>query len=115
MVGVLVALAAGIGAVARYLLDTAVQRRVPPGFPWGTMVVNVSGSFAFGVVTASVAGSAASVLGAGFCGGFTTLSTLTWETLALAEEGSRSMALFNLLGSVALGLLAAAAGLAVRL
>lgn len=113
MVALLVALAAGAGAVARYLLDLAVQRRVHSGLPWGTLAVNVSGSFALGLVAGSLTGDVAVVLAAGFCGGYTTLSTLAWETLALAEEGAAGSAAANVVGSTLLGLAAAAAGLAL--
>jgi len=111
VVGLLVALAAGLGAVARYLVDLAVQRHVRSGFPVGTLVVNVSGSLVLGLVAGSTTGTTAAVLGVGLCGGYTTLSTLAWETLALAEEGSSGAALLNVVGSTALGLGAAALGL----
>jgi CrcB protein len=113
VLAVLVALAAGVGALARYLVDLAVQRHVRSGLPWGTLVVNVTGSFALGLVAGSVSGDAAAVLGAGFCGGYTTLSTLAWESLALAEEGSTGAAALNVVGSTVLGLAAAALGLAL--
>lgn len=113
MVGLLVALAAGAGAVSRYLLDQLVQRRVRGELPWGTFAVNVSGSFALGWVVGSLTGSTAVVLGAGFCGGYTTLSTLAWESLSLAEEGSTGAAVVNVVGSTVVGLAAAALGLAL--
>lgn len=111
MVGLLVALAAGVGAVARYLVDVTVQRHVAGAFPVGTLVVNVTGSFALGLVAGSASGATAAVLGAGLCGGYTTLSTLAWETLALAEEGSAGAAVLNVVGTTALCLTAAALGL----
>jgi CrcB protein len=113
VLGLQVALAAGVGAVLRYLVDLTVQARVRSGFPWGTLVVNLTGSFALGLVAAAVTGRSATVLGTGFCGGYTTLSTLTWESLALAEDGAPGAALLNVLGSTALGLLAGALGLAL--
>lgn len=113
MVALGVALAAGLGAALRYVVDQLVQRRVLSGFPYGTLVVNTSGSFVLGLVAGGLTGSAAAVLGAGFAGGYTTLSTLTWESLALAEEGSVLEASLNVVGSVVLGLAAAAAGLAL--
>jgi len=111
VVALLVALAAGVGAVARYLVDLAVQRHVHGELPVGTLLVNVTGSFALGLVAGSATGTTAAVLGAGLCGGYTTLSTLAWETLALAEEGSHRTALLNVVGSTALGMAAAALGL----
>jgi CrcB protein len=113
MLSLWVALAAGCGAVLRYVLDQLVQRRSGAAFPYGTLVVNTTGSFVLGLAVGGLSGSAAVVLGAGFAGGYTTLSTLAWETIALAEEGSVLEASLNLLGSVALGLAAAALGLAL--
>jgi fluoride exporter len=106
-----VALAAGVGAVLRYLVDQTVARRAGSVFPWGTFAVNVSGSFLAGAAVASLSGSARAVVAAGLLGGFTTLSTLAWETLALAEDGLRGAALLNVAGSTAAGLGAAALGL----
>lgn len=103
-----VTLAAGLGAVARYLVDHLVRR---PDFPLGTLVVNVTGSFVLGLVGAS--GPWAAVIGTGFAGGYTTLSTLSWETLGLLEEGAGPRAALNLVATVSLGLLAAAAGVAL--
>jgi len=105
-----VALAAGVGAVCRYMLDQAVPFR---GFPYGTLVINVSGSFVLGLVVGGLHGSCATVLGAGFAGGYTTLSTLAWETLSLVEERSALEAGLNVVGSAALGLAAAGLGLAL--
>ena len=115
MVTLLVAVAAGLGAVVRYLVDRAVQQRVDGHFPFGTLVVNVSGSFVLGLVVGLTAHhglgtSTGAVLGAGLTGGYTTLSTWAWETLALTERAAGGAAALNVFGSLALGLLAAAAG-----
>ena len=109
-----VSVAAGFGSVARYTLDQAVRRR-RPGFPYGTLLINVSGSFLLGLVGGlsldhGLASGAALVLGAGFLGGFTTLSTWAWESLELAAQGQRDLASANVVGSIAAGLLAALAG-----
>lgn len=106
-----VGLAAGAGAVLRYVLDQLVARRLGADFPWGTLVVNTTGSFVLGLVVGGLSGTAATVLGAGFAGGYTTLSTLVWESLALAEDGSSVAAGLNVLGSTAVGLAAGALGL----
>lgn len=107
----LVALLAGVGAVLRYLVDLAVRRAVPSHhFPWGTVVVNTSGSFVLGVVVAA-GGSAA--LSFGLLGGYTTLSAFAVETVALAERHRRGAAVLNVLVSGALGVLAAWLGLAL--
>ena len=113
MLALWVALAAGGGAVTRYVVDQLVARRLGADFPWGTLLVNTSGSFLLGLVAGGLSGSAAAVLGAGYAGGYTTLSTLAWESLALAEDGWWWGAALNVVGSTVLGLAAAAAGLAL--
>src|SRR4051812_39556319 len=109
MVTVFVALAAGVGAVARYLVDPVVSTRTGGEFPYGTLLVNVTGSFLLGLVTGLAvhpghATTPTLVLGVGFAGGYTTLSTWTWESLTLAETGEIIAASINILGSVAVGL-----------
>lgn len=116
MVTLLVSLAAGVGAVLRYVVDTVVSRRAGGAFPYGTFVVNVSGSLLLGLVVGmsmhhGLGERPAVVLGVGLTGGYTTMSTWAWESLALVEEGASRLALLNVVGSVAVGLLAAAAGL----
>jgi CrcB protein len=116
MLTLLVGLAAGAGAVARYLVDIAVSRRAPGELPVGTFVVNITGSFVLGLVVGlglhHGAGSrVVAITGAGFAGGYTTWSTWAWESLVLAEGREWAAAATNVLGSVAVGLAAAAAGL----
>lgn len=115
-VGVLIAGAAG--AVARYVLDGAVQSRVGGVFPWGTFVINVTGSLVLGVIAGlalyqGLPGAPRAILGTGFCGAYTTFSTFTYESVRLGEEGSRVTALTNVIGSTLAGVLAAGAGLAL--
>jgi len=115
---VLVAVAAAVGAVCRYAVDLAIQRRHRGVFPLGTMTINLVGSLILGVVTGlasrhGLSVRATVVAGIGFCGGFTTFSTWTWETLALAEARASRLALLNVVGSLGLGLAAAAIGLAL--
>lgn len=116
MLTLLVSLAAGAGAVLRYVADTLVSHRTRTPFPWGTLAVNVTGSFVLGVVTGlathhGLGERPTLVLGAGLTGGYTTMSTWAWETLALAQEGASRLAVLNVVTSVLLGLAAAAAGL----
>ena len=106
----LVALAAGVGAVLRYLVDRSVRT---DHFPRGTILVNVTGSFALGVVTGAVTGELAPVLAVGLLGGYTTLSTFAVETMALVERDRKLAAALNVGLSAVLGLAAAAAGLAI--
>jgi len=115
-----VALAAGLGAVLRYLADLFVQRRVRGDFPFGTIVVNITGSFVLGLVTGLAAHhglphAPTVIIGTGFAGGYTTLSTWAWETVTLAESGEVLEASGNVVGSFAAGLAAAAAGLGLAL
>ena len=113
MTAVLVGLAAGLGALARYVTDQVVQSQHDSVFPVGTFVINVTGSLLLGLVTGLGHGlprELVVVLSASFCGGFTTWSTFGYETLALAEGGSLYEAAGNVTASLAVGLAAAAAG-----
>jgi fluoride exporter len=111
-------IAAAIGAPARYLVDGLVQDRTNGAFPWGTFVVNLSGSLLLGIITGwglyhGLDPTARIVLGTGGMGAYTTFSTLTYETVQLAEQGAVNEALRNALGSFLAGLAAASAGLAI--
>ncbi|WNI19298.1 fluoride efflux transporter CrcB [Actinacidiphila sp. ITFR-21] len=114
----LVVVGAVVGAPLRYLADRAIQSRHDSAFPWGTFTVNVVGCLVLGVLTGAAAEGAASahlqlLIGTGLCGALTTYSTFSYETLRLAEDGSRFYAAANVVGSVAAGLGAAFAGTAV--
>jgi CrcB protein len=120
MLGVAVALAAGAGAVLRYLVDQIVQHHRRGDFPYGTVVVNVTGSLLLGLVTGlalhhGLGTTATVIIGTGLAGGYTTLSTWAWETVALAETGELLEASVNILASFAAGLAAASAGLGLAL
>lgn len=106
------ALAGGVGAVLRYLVDLGVGRLAGRRFPWGILLVNITGSFALGFVTTALP-DAAFVLGAGLLGGYTTFSTAMLDTIALWRDGERPASAFNAIGMLALGLLAAGLGLAL--
>ncbi|WBB80938.1 fluoride efflux transporter CrcB [Micromonospora sp. WMMD882] len=113
----LVALGAAVGAPLRYLTDRAVQARLGPAFPWGTLTVNVTGSLLLGALVAVPVDPAVTALvGTGFCGALTTYSTFGYETLRLARGRARRAALANVTLSVGAGLAAAWLGFAaVRL
>jgi fluoride exporter len=120
LLAALVGLAAALGALARYLVDQSVAQRFESAFPWGTFVINVSGSFVLGLITGlslhdGLSPHVVTVLGTGICGGYTTFSTFNVETIRLTEEGSLLGAAGNIAGSIAVGLLAAAAGLGLAL
>jgi CrcB protein len=113
-----VALAGALGALARFGVHAVVQSRAASNFPYGTVVVNLTGSFALGLLVGFVTyqgldADARTILGTGFIGAYTTFSSFSYETLGLAEEGASIGALLNALGSVVLGLLAATAGFAL--
>ena len=118
----LVALGGGVGAAARFVLDGEIRARTTGGFPWGTFTVNVLGSLMIGVITGAVlaAGAAAGplepwrlALAKGLCGGFTTFSTATVETVRLAQSGRLRLALANTLGTLVVTVAAVAGGLAL--
>jgi fluoride exporter len=108
---VLVGFGSAVGGVLRYYLGRWVDERLgATGFPWGTFIVNVSGSFVLGVIALLVLERlppdyrwAYLLLGIGLCGGFTTFSTFEWETYQLVRDGSMWLALANVAGSVACG------------
>jgi CrcB protein len=102
-----IGLLGGAGAVLRLLGDGFVSSRVPGTFPLGTLTVNLTGTFALGLLIGSgVAEDGLRILGLGLLGGFTTFSTWMYETQRLADKGSRGFAGLNLLAGVGFGLLA---------
>lgn len=120
MLALLVGFGAAFGAVARYVVDQAVARRRDGTFPAGTWVINITGSFVLGLLAGlatrhGLSTDAVAIVGTGVCGGYTTFSTFSYETVRLMEEGSGLIALANLAGSLAAGLAAAALGLGIGL
>ena len=118
----LVAIGGALGASCRYLVDLSVTARFGSRLPWGTLLVNVLGSAAFGLLvglstapSADVSAAVLALLGTGFCGAFTTASAVAWETLALAELGSPGRAVATIGLNVVLGLALAGTGVAAGL
>lgn len=115
----LIALGGAFGAVGRHLVNVAAVRAFGAGFPWGTLAVNVTGSFLLGLLIAS--GSRAAwidtdvrlLVGTGVLGAFTTFSAFSVETVRLAEELGWAPAVANVAAQTGLGLLAAVLGLAL--
>jgi CrcB protein len=110
MLYVWVALGGAIGSVARYACSVTAARWLGMGFPWGTLFVNVTGSFAIGLLAALVAADGRPLLGAdaralllvGVLGGFTTFSSFSLDTLALARSGALGAAALNIGSSLVL-------------
>lgn len=105
------ALLGGAGAVARFAVDWAVSLRLGFSFPYGTLAVNLSGSFLLGLlVGGAVEGDARVLTGTAFLGAYTTFSTWMLETQELAQRGSARGAVVNVVLSTAAGLAAVAIG-----
>jgi CrcB protein len=107
-----VGVAGALGALARYGLGTVISERSSGPFPLGTFVINVTGSFALGVLfvvlteRAGLSPALRTTVSVGFLGAYTTFSTLTLETFRLVEDGALGTAALYALGSLAVGLLA---------
>ncbi|MFE4197422.1 fluoride efflux transporter CrcB [Paenarthrobacter sp. NPDC056912] len=120
MTVVLLALAGGLGAAVRFVVDGLIRTRFKTAMPWATIVINVSGSLVLGFLAGLVMRGQAPeslqlVLGTGFLGGYTTFSTASLETIRLVQSGRTGLALLNGLGSMAASVLAAAAGVWIGL
>jgi CrcB protein len=119
MTWILIAAGGAGGAVTRYALDSWVTSRLGPAFPFGTLLINVSGSFLLGLLFALVLergllpAELRAPLAIGFLGAYTTFSTLMLESWALIERGAWIGAALNVGGSVVLGMVAVVAGLAL--
>jgi CrcB protein len=109
-----IALGGAIGSVARYACSSWIAGWFGQTFPWGTLLVNVSGSFVIGFFSAMtgpdgrllVSGDVRQFVTVGICGGYTTFSSFSLQTLSLVQDGEWAQAGLNVLGSVALCLLA---------
>ena len=105
------ALAGGVGAVLRFLVDGAIGRRLGKSFPFGTLAVNISGAVLLGLLSGLALNRyAALVAGTAFVGSYTTFSTWMLETQRLSEERQVGGAVLNIVISIALGIGAALCG-----
>jgi len=114
---VLVGVGGFFGAIARYVVDGAVSQQTGGAFPWGTLVINVSGSlllgflFALTVERGVLPAESRAPLMVGFVGAYTTFSTLMLESWRLIEDGSVVTGVLNLAGSSVIGIVAVLVGL----
>ena len=116
----LLVVAGGLGAVARFVVDGVVRTRFAVAFPLGTVLINLTGSFVLGLLTgltlAHVLPDAVRlVAGTGFLGGYTTFSTATFETVRLVQERRIAAALLNGLGTLMATTVVAGLGLVIGL
>ncbi|HJP60523.1 MAG TPA: fluoride efflux transporter CrcB [Gemmatimonadaceae bacterium] len=117
MIYLLIALGGAAGSLLRYVLGGAIQARSASGFPIGTMLVNISGCFLIGILVRQFMNMQLShdlraLLIVGFCGGYTTFSTFSADTLTLVEGGEYARASVYVFLSVVLCLLGTFAGMA---
>lgn len=107
-----IALGSGLGGVCRHLLNLAVTSKAGNTFPWGTLIANASGSLLIGVLAALSLSSERLTVGQGahafavigFCGGYTTFSSFSLQSLQLLKTGQYTAALGNVIGSVAISI-----------
>lgn len=106
-----IAVGSAAGGVARFLLGTFIQGRFGAGFPVGTLLINISGAFLLGFIftfalgTPAVSPEMRGLLTTGFCGGYTTFSTFSYETMMLLEDGEIGRAVTYIVLSVVVALL----------
>lgn len=110
--------AAAVGATLRYVVDNLVAARFAGAFPWGTFVVNATGSWLSGLLAGlglyhGLPAEVRTVVATGFVGAYTTFSTFVFETVRLAEEGAADEAVRNVVATFVTCALAAGAGLAL--
>jgi CrcB protein len=114
MTALLIALAGGLGAAARFTVDVLLGRRLGGTFPWATVLVNLSGSFLLGLLVGAGATERwEAVLGTGFLGGYTTFSTASAQTAALVLDRKPLTAVAHGLGVLAGCVAAASVGFAL--
>src|SRR5262245_54584179 len=109
----------GLGAYFRYLVQSGIQWKPEVTFPWGTLIVNLTGAFLIGLLMTAfaehfkVSPAWRMFLVVGILGGFTTFSSLTWETYALFADGYRAHAAYYVLASAIGGALSLLAGIGI--
>ncbi len=113
-----VAIGSGIGGATRLLVGNFIQQRLGTSFPMGTLIINITGSFILGFVlryalaVPDMSPAIRALLTTGFCGGYTTFSTYSFETATLIEDGRYERASLYILLSAGVALLATFGGFA---
>jgi CrcB protein len=118
MTAIWVALAGSIGAMSRFVLDGHIKARRNHTFPWATLVINVTGSLILGFVSGVLLrhkgfAGIETIIGVGFCGGYTTFSTASFETVRLLERRDYKRAVGSAVGGLLAAVLAAASGVLI--
>jgi len=114
-----IAFGAAVGGVSRYYLSAAVQHRMGTTFPWGTLLINITGSLILGFImyyalaTPSVSVGWRLMIAIGFCGAYTTFSSYAFETMYYFEQGHWLLFAANILANNVLCLAAVLAGVAL--
>jgi CrcB protein len=113
-----IACAGSAGAMARFVLDGVIRQRRKSEFPWATAIINVTGSLILGLVTGLALFHGPpqgfqQIVGIGFCGGYTTFSTASVETVRLLQRGKYLLGVINGAGTLLVTVTAGAAGLAL--
>lgn len=114
-----VAVGGAFGTVARYVLTLVIQQRAGPGFPVATLVVNVTGSLLlgflmrYGLESATTSPEIRLLMTTGFCGGYTTFSTFSYETARLIEDGDWRRGLAYVIASVVVSIVGMFGGFAL--
>jgi len=114
-----IAVGSALGGVGRYVIGTALQQRLGLAFPVGTLIVNISGSLLLGFLlryalgVTQISPETRAFLTTGFCGGYTTFSTFTYDTAIMFESGQFRRAALYITLSVVVSLVAMFAGFAL--
>ena len=115
----LISVGAVVGANARYWLGAWFTNQFGPDFPWGTFFINVTGGLLIGFIMSLLTQKLVAdpsyrlLLVTGFLGAYTTFSSFTFESMRLIQQGRYGAAVFNIVGSVTIGLIATFGGFAL--